>query len=256
MTVTDNISLSRIYKLLNQYFREQWKSYLLYSVSTFGVIILIITMNVLMNRNISFYYKDTSTLFFLGIILYGAIFGSNMFKNLSTKELASHTIMTPALHIEKFIARWIIYVPLFFICFTAFTYLADGLRFIFCEAMHEIFPDHFNDNQFRNILSTGPSGVPIYFSFIFALSVQSGFILGGLLWRKYAFQKTFAVCLCIIFTMATDFIGLSLLLNKYSIATTKESGEILLCTTLTIITLLMWILSYFRYKESEIINRW
>ena len=93
--------------------------------------------------------------------------------------------------------------------------------------------------------------------------VQSLFILGSTIWSKNSFLKTFASVTVIVlgYFGVGAFMGKMLLKSGvyYSfwddIAMSDEAMWGLLIAVSIFFTLFNWILAYFRFKESEIINR-
>lgn len=93
--------------------------------------------------------------------------------------------------------------------------------------------------------------------------VQSLFVLGSTIWPKNSFLKTFAsgTIIWIVYFLVGVFMSKMLLQsNKHysfpdNIIMSDEAMWGLLIAVSIFFTLFNWILAYFRFKESEIINR-
>lgn len=270
MKVTNNISFARIGELLRKDFKERWKTYSLYVLILLAIICIVEFILVFFNHcSIDRYYKEAPYIYIFGIIILSCVVGSLMFSDMSSKEKITRVIMTPALYSEKFIARWIIYVPLFLICFYAFVYFGDALRYMVCELFNKVNPELFDNNELKNILSTDNPFLSPLFVTSLGLLFQSIFILGSVIFRKRALQKTFAVCFCawllLMFSMRgialfneIHFVGehISRKLTPEELKIEQYRSMYIESCIIFVITIFVWILSYFRFKESEIINRW
>lgn len=270
MKVTNNISFARIGELLRKDFKEQWKTYSLYVLILLAIICIMEFILVSANHcSIDMYYKETPHIYIFGIMIFSCVAGSLMFSDMSSKEKITRVIMTPALYSEKFIARWIIYVPLFFICFYAFVYFGDIVRYMLCAIFNKLTLDVFTDNEIRNILSTDNPFLSPLFVTSLGLLFQSIFILGSVIFRKRALQKTFAVCFCAWLLLMFSMHGMAVFnanhlagehfyreISREELDLMQYHSMYIQSCIFMVVTIFMWILSYFRFKESEIINRW
>lgn len=91
--------------------------------------------------------------------------------------------------------------------------------------------------------------------------VQSFFFLGSVVWPKNALVKTFAagISIMVVYTLFAITLGKAVLPDNFYMADSNFSDE----TARTLVTsfnfmlvLFNWVIAYFRFKESEIINRW
>lgn len=269
MKVTNNISMARIGELLKKDFQEKWKSYLLYALCLFGMIFIVEIIWAFMNMNSHTYYNDMFFLYTFGIIGCACIAGSLMFGDISSKENITRVLMTPALPLEKYIARWILFVPIFFTLFYVCGYLGDFIRYLICDIFHNVNNFYFEDNELRNLFTIDKGnnyGRSPFFTTIIALCLQSVFILGSSLWNKNAFRKTLIACFCIWILFLLSSTGIDLFFSKFiqrvhcttpeEIEAMQRQGVYTTGIICAVITMFFWVLSYFRFKETEIINRW
>ena len=92
-------------------------------------------------------------------------------------------------------------------------------------------------------------------------AVQSFFLLGSVIWPRNSLVKTFAagVCIIIVYTLIAAALMKVFLPDNFYMANPgipNETMLTLISTGLCLFALFNWVLAYFRFKESEIINRW
>ena len=100
--------------------------------------------------------------------------------------------------------------------------------------------------------------VQVYFMVVIFL--QSLFVLGGTIWSGKAYIKTIIVLAAIgmVYSALTSF-GFSLMIkdNSYYLRLFDEdTGTTAIWIVDIVVSLGIYVLAYFRFKESEIINRW
>jgi hypothetical protein len=116
-----------------------------------------------------------------------------------------------------------------------------------------------NTNCFYETIGSGPAVVGIFLSCYFFL--QSFFLLGSTVWPKNALIKTFAagVCIFVSYILIAVLCLKAILPNNFFMTEPyidrEASGGWLIFIT-SFFALFNWVLAYFRFKESEIINRW
>lgn len=195
-------------------------------------------------------------------ILFGLAmaYASNTMAMMSTKETRLSTLMLPASMLEKFVSAWIINVPVFVALYIGFAYFADFVRYVvfkfFVETQNAVSTFSFSAIDV-------PSEV-IQVFFMFLIVGQSMFVLGGTIWYKRAFLKMLIVLVAIGIVYNILFwngytIGLGdTQLEPFSRAYSEEEPDIMWkAWVMTIVfSLGIYVLSYFRFKGSEIINRW
>lgn len=183
------------------------------------------------------------------------------FERMNSKQRRISYLMTPATILEKYLARILIIIPGTLIIFFLGCFIGDFVRvllfsisyphgiiqFIDTSAFHEIF---FISKSFWS----GSVSIIITLT----LFISSIFTLGSCIWPKASFLKTFGVC------AALFFIFLMMMLMIYPqhtepLITTiiyDEISALIFTNRLFILaSIFNFILSYFRFKESEIIQR-
>lgn len=197
-------------------------------------------------------------MFWVGLAIYWCLAGSQIFKPLSNKLTAISSLMLPASQFEKYLVRWLMMVPVAFI--------------LYCIGFEII-------NMFHCIwMSITVTGFSVWHMFDFwsALSqqsvwgalasfaaIQSLFVLGGILWPKRPVVTTFGVLFLLQWIyglIATGILCLRISDGSWCLFYDDEPNEtsyfVLLVVISGVICLVNYTLTYFRYREAEIINRW
>lgn len=268
----DNIfSASRFMNLCRKNMVESWK------VNLLRVVLMYAVMAVIFVWSAYFDYKNplsnesiirTSLYVFLWFgTICGCISASLTMENMKSKTSRLSALMTPATPFEKFFSRWlvstIVYIVVFIIAFT----LADYTRVVIYSIA---YPEQtiaaaqlkylFATSGDYAIMQNGPDtiGALILLYFVF----QSCFILGSSIWPKNSLIKTFVAGFAIILLQGFIVGGVAQLLfnnpsfvGKVSPQNYEQNFKYLGLIWGSVIVLFNWILAYFRFKESEIINR-
>lgn len=258
---------------------ESWKANLLRVVLMYGVLAIALVWNgyfeydgyntdmVRIERNI---WTFGVVAFVWGIVIMGCLCASFTMERMKTRNNRLAMLMTPATMFEKFFARWLVFTFGFLLVYFIAYKLADWTRILFFMAKYPEM-DSVAQVPLLSHLAGGSRdslenwtlfpdwerfvlGVAGYFLF------QSCFVLGSSVWPKNAFLKTFTagVIIVICYALIGTLLGRMLLTGNY-VDLDKPSEEMaVLCATLFCfaMTLFNWTLAYFRFKESEIINRW
>ena len=185
---------------------------------------------------------------------------SNTMAMMSTKETRLSTLMLPASMLEKFVSAWIINVPVFVALYIGFAYFADFVRYV----VFKFFVETQNAVSTFSFLAVNMPSDVIHAFFMLLIVGQSLFVLGGTIWYKRAFLKMLIVLVAIGIVYNILFwngytIGLGdTQLESFSrVYSEEEPSFILKAWIMTIVfSLGIYVLSYFRFKGSEIINRW
>lgn len=205
------------------------------------------------------------------LIVAASVAGSMMYSSMSTPAGRLATIEVPASQFEKFLVRFLIWVPLFYVIFFACFYISEFIRVAYIHLFNEggeiaaVIPLNrfFQFRMQSECYSWNPSAafeVTMIYSII--LLINGFFVLGGIIFNKQAYIKT----LCTLFALQTilggiaAFSGYLYFRGSYYMGNADESisysGALLLAgCSLAFYILLQWI-AYARFKESEIINRW
>ncbi|NDV45904.1 hypothetical protein D0T49_02435 [Paludibacter sp. 221] len=274
-------SIKRFWFVTKKNFLENWKQYSVQALTMFGIMFVIFL-------SISFdHYKDLeqgyahdteilllawSSILFL---IFGIFTASTFMEPMRNKTKRIAYLINPSSNLEKFLSRWLIvsvgYVIMFFVCL----WLADMLRVAILSIRFPQFDIPMLD--FGRMMPTeGKNNISFVFfsrSFfsmwvgVYTLT-QSLFILGATFWEKATFVKTFSagiiiwgalIMLCRWTIMAFyngDFSQFGNVLDSFSMNRIEEStGFTIITCILLFFTLANWTISFFRFRESEIIKR-
>ncbi len=238
-------------------FVENRKSILL-GVGALWVIYLL--AGVLMGYNID--GGGIGEIILLGIIslVLGCIGASFIFSDMKTKQGRISAIMTPATQFEKFLTRWLAAVPMLLILLSIGCVLTEAARICTCwlTVDSESIPKgymHFIDVE--NLLDVifmkkGAFIFPIA-SFLFN---QAFFLFGAILWPKLSFVKTLVALW--VFQMVLSILSVSVF--RYispDLVAWLDSDSFIFAfnTVLLLITAVLYALTYWRYRRSQVTYR-
>ena len=225
----------------------------------------------------SFTYNDEASANCLSLFAFGfpialIICASCMFESMSTKQKKIATLMAPATQFEKYLTRFFTYIILPIFIYIAGCLIAESLRFIIFSIFYPTgdiirFMD-YSDTIKDMLIKDNMLFHTIVLYLLNSIAGASIYALGSSIWPRLALLKTFAAQ-CII-----SFIGIvTLMIAAISGAVEKSAktiGAIAQNLSLDIeFTTFMWLLhisllifisinfsiAYFRFKESEIIQR-
>jgi len=252
---------------------ENWKSNLLRIAMMYGIMTVILVGLGFINYGYTSGHDSVLEIgtnsFYWFLWIFGLLSASLTMEKMKSKTKRLAILMNPATTFEKFISRWMISTVVYFFLFIILFLLADYTRFVVCSI---IFPDTtilpfnlkyvfrvsndsyyvFSDPKILNIVIMG------------YLFFQSLFILGSTIWAKNSFIKTFTAGFLIFLSYV--FIGwvmvnISGLKDMYfnvpqGANEFMKNNHMLVFNLIAIFFILInWILAYFRFKETEIINR-
>ena len=284
--MNDIFNFRRFGLLISKDFRENWKKYGLQFLTLFGIMAVWMTWNFYNrfqylqkypsnNENIDIQLLQSLSILFLG---FGIFFASTLMNPMREKTMRISFLSTPVSNFEKYISRWLIVTIGYIIAFFIALWIADVVRVAFMSYKYPEIGFKFIDfsrlvkpeieNSSRNYAFFNKSYFILWVS-IYAL-LQSLFLLGTTFWEKASFIKTFSASAVIIFLYIylnrimiqifnhdiNSFGGkfsyyVSNLLNNPS-----DNDVMLLSTCIFIfITIFCWVIAFFRFRESEIINR-
>ena len=272
-------SAPRFVNLCRKEMVESWKANLLRFVMMYGIMAIAFVWNGyfqynypegLINRGVT---QDPIWNFELGafvwaLVIMGLLSASFIMERMKSKTNRIAMLMTPATMFEKFFSRWLVFTFGFLIVFLIAFKLADWTRVtVYMISYPELkgiiastplshlvgkeqFWTVFDDCNYFML------GVSAYF---FA---QSLFVLGSSIWPKNSFVKTFSA----IVVVAIIYIAIGSLLGKmlfeargtHGVNPSISDEAMRLWTTIIFFGMAVfnWVVAYFRFKESEIINRW
>jgi len=270
--MTDNFSFPRFGKLLATDLTANIKKYSLWLGLITGIIAALVVIAIMSNKHsitdpeYSYYsstvYSDPVASFMIFIFHFGlfittAIAASLTMQNLADKGSRINALMLPATQLEKFLSRWLIFVPGFLVIYLLSFQVIDWIR-VGSEMMIFGTDARIRSINVLKLVLTEEAGQPIV---IWGLMiVQSVFTLGSVIWPKNSMVKT--VCATGIISLALiifDILCLQMLLDtnsSYSFHLTETQAETLAWTVISLLTLVNYIIAYYRYKEIELIQRW
>lgn len=271
-------SLHRFVDLCRKEMVENWRTYMLRSVMVYGVMAIAFVwygyfqygyMDMSAAREEDPIWKFELIVFLWGLVIWGAISASFAMERMKTKTSRTVVLMTPATMFEKFFSRWLVATCGFLVVFLIAFKMADWTRLLVYTL---IFPGSDVISSFPLLQFCSNSGIfneakaDYHMVWLFIsgyLVVQSFFLLGSAIWPKNALIKTFAagVVITIVYIMvgllfAQMFFPDNFRMGNVGIDIEETTGQNIALIVNWCFIFLNWVLAYFRFKESEIINRW
>lgn len=267
-------SMPRFVSLCRKEMVENWRANVLRMVLMYGITAIIFIWNGYLEYtdcNWEGMTEDPAwtfdiVTFIWSIVLMGCLSASFIMERMKTKTGRTATLMTPATMFEKFFSRWLVFTFGFLITFLVSYKLADWTRVLYFTAK---YPEV---SQIASVpLSTylvGPAEHWTAFKdcnlFVWGISfyflLQSCFVLGSSIWPKNAFLKTFAagVVIVIVYLLIGTGLAKAFFPDNYVSDNFLTEDQVSFLGTIlcSLAALFNWVLAYFRFKESEIINRW
>lgn len=279
MMTSNKICLRRTVALFNKYVIENWRGLALKVGLMFGMMLLAALLIVWGSHSmydtdyiVSYgtYWGDkdrgwdgVAMMMVSGLFLFGTVAASLTFSDMSTKERRLSVITFPALQIEKYIVRLIIFIPIFLILFALSCLMMETTRYLLLKAIVEE-PDYVRFITVDYMLYDTVNGVKHVTREIKAgawafVGIQAFFCLGSAVWHKAAFVKTFIFggILGIVYAFIVYLTIESLGSADYAVEAYPDSTlyTIYRCV-ITAVMAFCYITAYYRFKESEIIDRW
>lgn len=269
-------SASRFMNLCRKEMVENWKSHVLRVAMMYGVIAIAFVWNGYLEYSpftppFSRQYPDYDPawnfvlhMFVVFLIVFGMLSASFTMEKMKTKTSRLQILMTPATPFEKYFSSWLLSTLVYIIVFLIAFKLADYTRVLVYMVS---YPDlkviapvdlgwlvgipHFNSPF--DTADTALVGISVYFFF------QSCFVLGSSIWPKNSFIKTVAtgIIIIIVYVLVVTFFAKLLLPEhfNYNPDVEERTVKIIAATVAMCFAVGNWTLAYFRFKESEIINR-
>ena len=189
--MNEHFSLRRFGLLLRKYSKEHFRSYLLYTASLLGILLLIGTIVVLNQLHAMYQPFVTETVFISGLIFCSSIFSASFYSFFQNKAKAIRFINIPASVTEKIGVSFLFTQLVCFATYLLLFLLTDRLICGGYNRFHKI-PDHtpIEDLQYfvahpLNLLDNFNMG-----AILFALMLSSIMHFGSLCFEKNAFVKT------------------------------------------------------------------
>lgn len=273
-------SLHRFANVCRKEIIENWKSLLLRMLLMYGGLTVVLVWNAyyeygrwqdvlqMQDRIEQDIWTFGTVIFMIGMGVMGCLSASFMMEGMKTKNGRLGVLMTPATMFEKFFARWLVFTFGFLLAYLVAYRLADWTRMLVYMAAYPEAETVAQVPLLSRLVGDCAgywTAFPTYEQFMLALSMyfffQSCFVLGSAIWSKNAFVKTFVagVGIVIVYILVTVMMHKLLLGNQYmwNMGEPTENELLLLITLVSsFMALFNWIVAYFRFKESEIINRW
>ncbi len=261
------INLGRIYRLMNKYMIENWRTL---AISLCGLLAIAIASGIFVavnsyNKHYCYLYSYTKfeLPFILSLFFGGAYIASTTFRQLSTPTDALSLLTIPASHFEKFLIRWLVAVPLFLLVMLVSLWIADTTRLTYTFLCYgvELHPIPWSKIIANSVATDYRLENNIHLT-LFYLSSQSFFLLGSVIWRRNALIKTIVTlgaistaCGVCAYWILDTFMPENPTLDPPAYI---DEYFILKCLdSVMIFTMIAnYALTYFRLRESEIINRW
>ncbi len=264
MTTDNFFNAKRFVRVCRKEITEQSKTLLLRFIMTYGILALVLIWYGMIMYGVFNYYSENQTtitsinldriqlsmvtIFFIGLASLSCISASCIMEPMKRKTGRTAFLMYPASMFEKYMARWAIYTIGFFVAYVIAFCLADWTWILVGNMYYDnVDIPALSPADFQRFMDTGK---PWLLTISGICCIQSVFVLGSTVWPKHTLIKTVAALVAIgiahIFIIQTvnHFTGHGVIRN---------SGIVILNFA---ITLCCWTLAYFRFKESEIINRW
>lgn len=187
-------------------------------------------------------------LFAGGAYLFGTVSASFFGARLSTKEQRLESVMFPASTFEKFLVRWIVSVLFFVLAYPLVCYAIEIVSLAL----------------FSSVAGSGlwlrPINIIGYLLHVKAyvicpfLILQSLFMLGGILWHRHAYGKTF-VSLALIVLICAVIVTVCLQNHEGAYYGYDYCRRWLIGSTIVIVPV-SYALAYFRLREMDVEDHW
>lgn len=274
-------SLPRFVNVCRKEMVEGWKANLLRVVLMYGMLAIVLVWNGMIeyggyNRSMEDMERHIWTFgvvaFAWGLVIMGCLSASFTMERMKTKNNRLSVLMTPATMFEKFFARWLVFTFGFLLAYLVAYKLADWTRMLFLMVKHPGMESVGSVPLLSLLVGGGRDSLTNWTLFrdcgYFMMAVggyflfQSCFVLGSSVWPKNAFMKTFVAGVVIVIGyVLAGALAVKLCWNaSYMMNDMNEPSEETMKLLITLFSfgmaLFNWVLAYFRFKESEIINRW
>lgn len=215
----------------------------------------------------------------MGVVAYLA---SLFFQPLGSKTTRLSLLMSPASQFEKFLSSFCIFVIAGLLLFIGSTFLADWVRVLvftdtaakngihcavipldFILSMGEIIPGQPSSVETTSSSTQLTLRLGVTAICLSTFFTQALYALGSAVWPKNSFAKT--ICFAIVFMMAFTLVlnwGFMFFFHDGFTARTwwdssnPNSVLTIIDVAFGIAMVMVWFITYFRFKEWEIIKRW
>lgn len=232
---------SRFRMLFRKYIADSWPH-----LRLMGLILLAICVltAVVCGYNRPYRFGGLSFMALMSAII-GLKIMSASFSGLSHRVRCVMELTTPGTALEKLAARWCVSFPLWLVWTTVCVIVAGVFNTIVCYSLT-------GEINYINLpwILTNPD---TYLWILIYMGLHSFYMLGSLVWRKVHFQKT------TLSLMLIGFVYVVVLVLLVSSPRHLPSGFSIvkniapLCVVVTVVN---YVISWFRLRESQVINRW
>lgn len=254
--ISQTFDLKRFGLNLKRDLLSDWRSWLTRLLMITGTTTLAMIIATYHDDN-SYYLYDAISLFKVFAMVFCALGASLFMKNMSTKGLRLNSLMSPASELEKFLTRWVICIVGVFLCYLVCFAIADILR----VAIISFFINEYSHYSLMGPLTVMLSDDVNLNFWLSLISTQSFFLLGSTVWPKDSFRKTFGAMIIMMAACGFIFTSISAWINRSYVFVGYDdhrlwnmiyANRIYLYATFI---LFCYAVSWFRFRESEIIHR-
>lgn len=198
--MNNHFSFSRFFLLLRKFLKENSKSYILYLVAGFGIILLVYGLLVASSLHRIFPVGSRKFLFTAGLLFGGTLFSASFYSFFSTQSKAIQYLLLPATNSEKlligFFFTQIVYISIYLLGFM-------GIDYTLCTIYNKIvaIPDWVPEWELRYykaqyIYSSDTLLLKEMIVFYFIITAVAHF--GSLSFTKNAYVKTTIIFIAFI----------------------------------------------------------
>ena len=250
-------NLKRFGLLVRKHWADNKKRYGLTVLALVGLFTIWFTFNLMVENHNRLSADMQQITYFFSLFIVGTLYASQYYRDLSWRARGINFLLLPASAFEKFLCSLLYNVVIFFTVFTTTFYLVDFVMI----ALHNNFPVVKAPEEkavLNNVLQATffeyPNKTVIYIVMLFFV-VQSVFLFGSVLFRKYSFVKTFIsgfviliTFMCLIFLFIRNYL-LQHSLSEYDL---PEWSRIMIPVLLYAIAPIFWIMTYRKLKAKQV----
>ncbi len=207
--------------------------------------------------------KDISTdaeqvYFIVTMVVMGLVYTSMAFNEARNKPGRISMLMLPARCSEKYLAKFLIYIPLYIVMFAIAMWASDAIRVIVLKMFNPDIADRFHFLHIDDLWWED-----IRYTFAFFLIMQSFYWLGAILWPRNSFIKSFTALaiLSTLYTAVTPLLFLIILGSNSNICRVEwlewsnPEQWWVVWSVVAIVCSINYTLAYMRLRESDVIQR-
>ncbi|GAB3006968.1 hypothetical protein GCM10027051_03220 [Niabella terrae] len=198
--MTTNFSFKRLLQLTAKHWAEHRRFYLMSTLALLGLLAIVFAIWLLTDGT----HYEESNLYgvgLFGLFIIGAIFASNAFSMLGTKDKAIYWISFPASHLEKLLVVLFFNVIVFSLIYIVCFYLLKTLAMTYVDLMISREPHRFSLNPMDWTRPNGFGQVLPYFLYAF-FGLQAAYLLGAASFKRFSFIITTIMVALLIFLVA------------------------------------------------------